>query len=71
MPDLRLDHPLPPLIKMLESINFDELSDKEHSHIPYVLILLHHLNIWKASYGEFPKNYKEKKLFIESVKQGL
>ena len=47
------------------------LSDHDHGHVPYLLILLHFLNIWKASHdGQAPANYSEKKEFKALIESG-
>ena len=38
-PDLRLDKPFESLKHHLDSINLDEMSFKDHSHVPYLVIL--------------------------------
>jgi len=49
--------------------NLDTLSDHDHGHIPYLLLLLHYLEKWKASHdGRYPENYKEKTTFRETVR---
>jgi NEDD8-activating enzyme E1 regulatory subunit len=45
--DLRLNEPWPELRRIVESLNFEDMDDMEHGHIPYVLILLKFLEIWK------------------------
>ena len=71
--DLRLLSPWPDLLEFLEekTRNLDLLSDHDHGHVPYLLILLHFLNIWKASHnGQAPANYAEKKEFKSLVDSG-
>ena len=48
------------------------MPDEEHGHIPYVLLLLHYLEKWKADHdGTAPATYKEKTAFRESVRSGM
>lgn len=72
--DLRLLNPWPELlIFMREKVgNLIFQSDHEHGHVPYLLLLLHYLNVWKASRrdGKPPKDYAEKKEFIALVAEG-
>lgn len=71
--DLRLLNPWPELLEFLEkkTEDLDSLSDHDHGHIPYLLILLHFLNVWKASHdGQTPANYSEKKEFKALVESG-
>ncbi|KAI9723940.1 MAG: hypothetical protein M1812_000658 [Candelaria pacifica] len=47
------------------------MSDHEHGHVPYVLLLLYYLNEWrKAHDGANPQNYREKKDFEKLVRNG-
>lgn len=64
--DLRLLNPWPELLEFLEqkTKHLESLSDHDHGHVPYLLILLYFLNVWKASHdGQCPANYSEKKEF--------
>ena len=71
--DLRLLNPWPELLEFLEekTRNLNLLSDHDHGHVPYLLILLHFLKIWKASHSaQVPVNYAEKKEFKALVESG-
>ncbi|KAI9787420.1 MAG: hypothetical protein M1835_002687 [Candelina submexicana] len=47
------------------------MSDYEHGHIPYVLLLLYYLKKWRTTHdGVNPQNYREKKDFEKLVKGG-
>ena len=64
--DLRLLNPWPELLEFLEKKTggLEALSDHDHGHVPYLLILLHFLNVWKALHdGQVPASYSEKKEF--------
>ncbi|KAI9888756.1 MAG: hypothetical protein M1814_006450 [Vezdaea aestivalis] len=68
--DLRLLCPWPELQEFMASktANIESLSDHEHGHIPYILVLLHYLEKWKDSHdGLAPQNYKTKVQFRELV----
>ena len=55
----------------LKTKNLETLSDHEHGHVPYLLLLLHYLDQWKASHhGIPPENYREKTAFRDLVKDG-
>ena len=45
--DLRLDSPWPELQKLAWTLNFEDMDDFEHGHVPYILILLKILEQWK------------------------
>lgn len=70
-PDLRLDKPFESLKHHLDSINLDEMSFKDHSHVPYLVILYKYLQKWILEKGELPKTYKEKQQFREMIKKGI
>lgn len=68
--DLRLVNPWPELAEAGAQIsNLDSMDDHQHGHVPYVLLLLHYLEKWKAMHnGSTPSNYKEKTEFREMVR---
>ncbi|KAL9613911.1 MAG: hypothetical protein Q9167_001589 [Letrouitia subvulpina] len=71
--DLRLLDPWPELIEFVRSKtdNLETLLDHDHGHIPYLLLLLHYLDVWKESHnGKPPADYKEKKEFKALVEKG-
>lgn len=49
LPDLRLDQPFDELRDFCASIHLDALSETEHSHIPYLIILYKYLDLWKSN----------------------
>ncbi|KAL9602509.1 MAG: hypothetical protein Q9219_001804 [cf. Caloplaca sp. 3 TL-2023] len=64
--DLRLLQPWPELHQFMRSKtkDLDNLSDHDHGHLPYLLLLLHLLDEWKQNHnGNPPSNYSEKKEF--------
>jgi amyloid beta precursor protein binding protein 1 len=68
--DLRLVDPFAELLEFTESFgNIDEIQDADKfNQIPSVILLLHYLQKWKNSNeGRVPSNYKEKKLFKETL----
>jgi amyloid beta precursor protein binding protein 1 len=51
--------------------NLEGLDDHAHGHVPYLLLLLHYLDVYKASHeGKPPTSYAEKKEFKELVQNG-
>lgn len=71
--DLRLLVPWPELSNFARerTANIDLLSDHEHGHIPYVVILLYYLEQWKAlNNGALPETYKDKVAFRKMVADG-
>ncbi|KAK4697489.1 NEDD8-activating enzyme E1 regulatory subunit, partial [Lecanoromycetidae sp. Uapishka_2] len=71
--DLRLLNPWPELLSFMreKTENLETQSDHDHGHVPYILLLLHYLDVWKASRkGEPPANYPQKKEFKVMVEDG-
>jgi NEDD8-activating enzyme E1 regulatory subunit len=69
--DLRLLAPWPELSAFVaeKTKDIDTLSDHDHGHIPYLVILLHYLEEWKQSHGGSPpQNYKEKTEFRDLIR---
>ncbi|GFR05999.1 NEDD8-activating enzyme E1 regulatory subunit [Trichonephila clavata] len=70
--DLRLDRPFPTLREYVDSIDLEKLTDQEHSHIPFVVILLKYLDSWKnRNNDEIPKNMVGKKLLKAEIVAGM
>jgi NEDD8-activating enzyme E1 regulatory subunit len=48
------------------------MSDDDHGHVPYLLLLIHYLQEWeKAHDGKAPSSYKEKNEFRDLVRKGM
>ena len=59
--DLRLAKPFAALQALADSYDLDEMDDKDHSHTPYVILLLKCNAAWRATHGgELPKTFAEK-----------
>ncbi|KAL8782521.1 MAG: hypothetical protein Q9195_009629 [Heterodermia aff. obscurata] len=72
--DLRLLEPWPELLNYMEVKTHDlgSLSDHEHGHIPYLLLLLYYLEEWKSSHeGRPPNGFPEKKAFRTLVEKAM
>ncbi|RAL65565.1 hypothetical protein DID88_005239 [Monilinia fructigena] len=64
-----------PLIKLSSfaadlTKDIDILSDHEHGHIPYLILLLHFLRKWKEEHDSYPGTYQEKTEFRITVSNG-
>ncbi|XP_053987743.1 NEDD8-activating enzyme E1 regulatory subunit isoform X2 [Hylaeus anthracinus] len=70
-PDLHLDKPFETLKTHLDSINLEEMSFKDYTHVPYLIILYKFLQKWITERKELPKTYKEKREFRELMKEGM
>jgi amyloid beta precursor protein binding protein 1 len=72
--DLRLVKPWAELSAFAaEKTNgLDTMDHHDHGHVPYVLLLLHHLEEWKRSHdGKVPSVYKEKNEFRDLVRAAM
>ncbi|KAF2239975.1 hypothetical protein EV356DRAFT_438073 [Viridothelium virens] len=73
MTDLRILWPFRELREFAarKTKDLGSMNDHDHGHVPYVLLLLHYLSIWKSQHnGRPPQNYKEKTEFRELVRSG-
>ena len=52
MPSLRIDKPFPSLLQHALSLDFAGMDPTDHSHVPYVVILVRAMEEWKSSVGE-------------------
>ncbi|KAI1615070.1 amyloid beta protein binding protein 1 [Exophiala viscosa] len=70
--DLHLLAPWSELESAIDSLgDLSALSDHDHGHIPYILLLLYYLREWKSSHnGSYPSTFKEKTEFRELVRSG-
>ncbi|XP_014487243.1 PREDICTED: NEDD8-activating enzyme E1 regulatory subunit isoform X2 [Dinoponera quadriceps] len=69
--DLRLDKPFDSLKKHLDSINLDDMSFKDHCHVPYLIILYKFLEEWIHNYGALPKTYSDKQQLKRMIQGGM
>ncbi|EME40813.1 hypothetical protein DOTSEDRAFT_90918 [Dothistroma septosporum NZE10] len=71
--DLRLLKPWPALLDFAkrQTRSMDKMNAEEFAHIPYLCLLLHHLEEWKSTHGgKLPMDYKEKTVFRDLVRSG-
>ena len=70
--DLRLNSPFQELLDYTNSFNLSELPLEDHSHVPFVVLLLQAINNWKTDHeGKIPANFKEKGEFKEKYLKSL
>jgi len=50
--DLRLNDPFSTLEEYVENFDFESLTVRENSHVPYPVILLREIKNWKASHDD-------------------
>lgn len=51
VPDLRLSRPFPALLALADRCDLASLDSLEHSHVPYPIILIKALQLWKIQVG--------------------
>ncbi|ESO03022.1 hypothetical protein HELRODRAFT_112383 [Helobdella robusta] len=69
--DLRLQNPFDGLITFCRSVHLDALSLKEHSHVPWLVIIFKYLQTWMDNHGgKFPTTYSEKNEIKMMIKNG-
>ncbi|THV05133.1 hypothetical protein K435DRAFT_745970 [Dendrothele bispora CBS 962.96] len=67
-PSLRIDKAFPALLEYAKSLDFSSMDSMEHSHIPYVVILVRALEDWKKQHdGKSPQTYDQKKEFKAKI----
>jgi len=49
LPSLRIDKPFPSLLQHALSLDLASMDPTDHSHIPYVVILVRAMEEWKSS----------------------
>ncbi|KAJ7512737.1 hypothetical protein B0H11DRAFT_5705 [Mycena galericulata] len=67
-PSLRIDKAFPALYEYATTLDFASMDPTDHTHVPYVVILVRALADWKAAHdGKAPQTTTEKKLFKEGI----
>lgn len=63
--DLRINDPFPELRRFADSIDIDKLDDAEHAHVPYVVILIRALDVFRSENDgkNLPSTREEKDRF--------
>nr|XP_019049437.1 amyloid beta protein binding protein 1 [Kwoniella bestiolae CBS 10118]OCF28367.1 amyloid beta protein binding protein 1 [Kwoniella bestiolae CBS 10118] len=69
---LRLDEPFPSLEEHARSLDLSTMDSMEHSHIPWVVLLVRAASLWKESRGgKLPGTSEEKARFKKSIKEDM
>jgi len=68
--DLRLLDPFPELVQYASKFNFETMDSTEHSHTPFVVILLQQLTKFKTEHSKYPETRQEKEAFRSVVIRG-
>ncbi|ORY78126.1 NEDD8-activating enzyme E1 regulatory subunit-like protein [Protomyces lactucae-debilis] len=70
--DLRLDVPWPELSAFASSMDLQAMDNNEHTHVPYIALLLRYLEEWKDTHnGLVPSNFDEKDAFKKLIRSGM
>ncbi|KAF7271077.1 hypothetical protein GWI33_016037 [Rhynchophorus ferrugineus] len=68
-PDLRLSTPWPTLKQYLDSINIEQLDQKEKSHVPPLAILHYYLNKYRNEHnGQIPQKREDKEILKQMIR---
>jgi len=69
--DLRLANPFPELSKFADSVDMSTLNSQEHSHVPFLVILLQLVKKWKDQHGgKLPETSSDKSAFKSEILKG-
>ncbi|GBE84542.1 hypothetical protein SCP_0605210 [Sparassis crispa] len=67
-PSLRITRPFPALLQWARDLDLSALDPTTHAHIPFVVILVHAVDAWRAEHGGvLPSTYAEKEHFKETL----
>jgi len=66
--DLRLSDPFPDIVNYAMSVDLDNLDSHLHSHVPYPVLLIRALSVWKQNHDHVPTRSEEKEAFKEIVR---
>jgi amyloid beta precursor protein binding protein 1 len=72
--DLRLLKPWKELSEYAakKTSGLDEMDDHDHGHVPWLLLILHYLEIWKQEHNnELPSTFKDKVAFRKFMAKGM
>ncbi|KAJ6487955.1 hypothetical protein C8R45DRAFT_995037 [Mycena sanguinolenta] len=68
-PSLRIDKAFPALYEYSTTLDFASMDPTDHTHVPYVVILVRALADWKAAHdGKPPQTAADKKAFKEAIR---
>lgn len=75
-PDLRLQYPMTGLLQLMDQLDTDtnndwsQMTNIDHGHIPYPIILLRCMTMWKKQHNDtIPTTYHEKQEFQKTIQQ--
>lgn len=56
-PSLRIDKPFAALLEHARSLDLENMNTTDHGHIPFVVILVRALDMWKSTVGTSPVSF--------------
>ena len=62
---------MPELVEYMSTIDLESMDLKEHSHVPYLVILYKMLEKFQRQYNRFPENYQDKRILQTLIKEGI
>ncbi|KAF7728828.1 NEDD8-activating enzyme E1 regulatory subunit [Apophysomyces ossiformis] len=70
--DLRLISPFKQLKKYVDTFDLDSLDQTDHAHVPFVVVILKYVELWKAQHGgEAPNSYSDRNQLKEQIRAGM
>ncbi|KAI9480556.1 MAG: NEDD8-activating enzyme E1 regulatory subunit-like protein [Benjaminiella poitrasii] len=70
--DLRLNCPFQQLSDYVATFDLDSLDQTDHSQVPFVVILLKYVELWKSEHeGQSPQTYQQRQEFIKLLRADM
>ncbi|KAI8645748.1 NEDD8-activating enzyme E1 regulatory subunit-like protein [Parasitella parasitica] len=70
--DLRLSCPFQQLTDYVSTFDLDKLDQTDHSHVPFIVVILIYVEAWKAEHdGQAPQTYQQRQEFLEKLRAAM
>ncbi|CEP12642.1 hypothetical protein [Parasitella parasitica] len=70
--DLRLSCPFQQLTDYVSTFDLDKLDQTDHSHIPFIVVILIYVEEWKAEHnGQAPQTYQQRQEFVRKLRAAM
>ena len=70
--DLRLGCPFPELSNYVKAIDLDSMDQTDHSHVPFVVVLLKYIQTWEQAHdGACPTSYDDRNELKKLLREGM
>jgi amyloid beta precursor protein binding protein 1 len=70
--DLRLVQPFPELAAHCEAVDLASLTDEQHMHVPFAIVLYHFVQQWRTLHGgEAPTSFADKKALRDILRDSI